>query len=142
MQQVVHIVNGPNLNLVGQREPSIYGHESFSDLLESLKQEFPTVVLEYYQSNVEGELINYLQGVEADSLGIIINGGGYSHTSVALADTIAASKVPVVAVHLSNTLAREAYRHTDLLAGKAKGYIGGFGMHSYRLALRYLLDLV
>jgi 3-dehydroquinate dehydratase-2 len=142
MQQVVHIVNGPNLNLVGQREPSIYGHESFSDLLESMKQEFPNVVLEYYQSNVEGELINYLHSVDSDSLGIIINGGGYSHTSVALADAIAASKVPVVAVHLSNTLAREAYRHTDLLAGKAKGYIGGFGMHSYRLALRYLLDLV
>lgn len=142
MQQVVHIVNGPNLNLVGQREPSIYGHETFPDLIESLKKEFPDVLVEYFQSNVEGELINYLQGVGADALGVIINGGGYSHTSVALADAIAASKAPVIAVHLSNTLAREAYRHTDLLAGKAKGYIGGFGMHSYRMALRYLLDLV
>ena len=142
MQQLVHIVNGPNLNLVGQREPSIYGSDTFETLLESLKQEHPDLVIEYFQSNVEGELINYLQGVGAEALGIIINGGGYSHTSVALADTIAASKVPVIAVHLSNTLAREAYRHTDILAAKSKGYIGGFGMYSYRMALHYLLNLV
>ena len=138
----IQVINGPNLNLLGKREPEVYGSESFESYFVQLQAQFPGVEFSYFQSNVEGELINYLQGVEGDSLGIIINGGGYSHTSVALADTIAASKVPVVAVHLSNTLAREAYRHTDLLAGKAKGYIGGFGMHSYRLALRYLLDLV
>lgn len=141
MPQTVHIVNGPNLNLVGQREPAIYGTENFDQLITQLKTAYPSLAIVYYQSNVEGELINYLQAVEGDTLGIIINGGGYSHTSIALADAVAAMKVPVVAVHLSNTLARESFRHTDLLAGKAKGYIGGFGMQSYHLALRYLMDL-
>ena len=129
------IVNGPNLNLLGTREPHIYGNQSFEEFFEILKKDFPTVTLEYFQSNVEGELINYLQQVGFSYDGIILNAGGYTHTSVAIADCIASIKTPVVEVHISNPVAREEFRHTSLLTAKCKGIISGFGMNSYKLAV-------
>lgn len=131
----IHIINGPNLNLLGKREPDLYGNLSFEAYFEELKQEFPNVNLSYYQSNVEGELINNLHenGFSAD--GIILNAGGYTHTSVALGDAVAAIKTPVVEVHISNIFAREEYRHISLIAGKCIGSISGFGMDSYKLAI-------
>ena len=129
------IVNGPNLNLLGTREPHIYGTQSFEEFFEILKIDFPTVTLEYFQSNVEGELINYLQKVGFSYDGIILNAGGYTHTSVAIADCIASIKTPVVEVHISNPIAREEFRHTSLLTAKCKGIISGFGMNSYKLAV-------
>ncbi|MFZ7114199.1 MAG: type II 3-dehydroquinate dehydratase [Bacteroidota bacterium] len=131
----IHIINGPNLNLLGKREPDLYGNLSFEAYFEELKQEFPNVNLSYYQSNVEGELINNLHenGFSVD--GIILNAGGYTHTSVALSDAVAAIKTPVVEVHISNIFAREEYRHISLIAGKCIGSISGFGMDSYKLAI-------
>ena len=129
------LVNGPNLNLLGTREPHIYGNQSFEEFFEILKKDFPTVTLEYFQSNVEGELINYLQQVGFSYDGIILNAGGYTHTSVAIADCIASIKTPVVEVHISNPVAREEFRHTSLLTAKCKGIISGFGMNSYKLAV-------
>lgn len=131
----IHIINGPNLNLLGKREPDLYGNLSFEAYFEELKQEFPNVNLTYYQSNVEGELINNLHenGFSVD--GIILNAGGYTHTSVALGDAVAAIKTPVVEVHISNIFAREEYRHISLIAGKCIGSISGFGMDSYKLAI-------
>ena len=131
----IHIINGPNLNLLGKREPDLYGNLSFEAYFEELKQEFPNVNLSYYQSNVEGELINNLHenGFSVD--GIILNAGGYTHTSVALGDAVAAIKTPVVEVHISNIFAREEYRHISLIAGKCIGSISGFGMDSYKLAI-------
>ncbi len=131
----IHIINGPNLNLLGKREPDVYGNQSFEDFFEKLKNEFPEVQLTYYQSNVEGELINDLHenGFKVD--GIILNAGGYTHTSVAIADAVAAIKSPVVEVHISNVFAREEYRHVSLIAGKCVGSISGFGLNSYKLAI-------
>jgi 3-dehydroquinate dehydratase II len=129
------IINGPNLNLLGKREKSIYGKKSFDDFFKKLKKRFRKVKLEYYQSNVEGELINKIQEVGFNYDGIILNAGGYTHTSVALADCIAAVETPVIEVHISNIFAREQYRHNSLIAGKCKGSISGFGLDSYRLAL-------
>ena len=131
----IHIINGPNLNLLGKREPDLYGNLSFEAYFEELKQDFPNVNLSYYQSNVEGELINNLHenGFSVD--GIILNAGGYTHTSVALGDAVAAIKTPVVEVHISNIFAREEYRHISLIAGKCIGSISGFGMDSYKLAI-------
>lgn len=128
------IVNGPNLNLIGQREEEIYGNQSFDDYFNALKAE-KTVDLEYFQSNVEGELINALQNSRHD--GIILNAGGYTHTSVALRDCIAAIKVPVIEVHISNITAREEFRHTSLISPVAVGCIFGFGLKSYDLAVDY-----
>ena len=130
------IINGPNLNLVGIREPDIYGSHSFDKYLEILRQNFPQHQLEYYQSNVEGELINKIQECGFTHDGIILNAGGYTHTSVAIADAIASIKSPVIEVHISNPAAREEFRHKSLLAGKCKGSIAGFGMKSYELAIR------
>lgn len=130
----VLIINGPNLNLLGQRDPQIYGNQSFEDYLTELKSEFRGEI-EYVQSNVEGELINTLHGALCD--GIIVNAGGYTHTSVALRDAISAIKIPVVEVHISNIAAREEFRHTSLLSPVCSGCIFGFGMESYRLALQY-----
>ncbi len=128
------IVNGPNLNLIGQREEEIYGKQSFDAYFETLKSQ-KTCDLEYFQSNIEGELINVLQLSSHD--GIILNAGGYTHTSVALHDCIKAIKVPVVEVHISNISARESFRHTSLISPVAEGCIFGFGLHSYALAVDF-----
>ncbi len=130
------IVNGPNLNLLGTREPHIYGTESFEDYFEKLTKEFSEIELEYFQSNVEGELINYLQQIGFSYDGIILNAGGYTHTSVAIADCIASIKTPVVEVHISNPISREEFRQTSLLTSKCKGIISGFGLKSYWLAVK------
>ncbi|MEN9997203.1 MAG: hypothetical protein RI922_193 [Bacteroidota bacterium] len=128
------IVNGPNLNLIGTREPQIYGNHSFETYFEELKSK-TTCELSYFQSNVEGELINVLQQSNHD--GIILNAGGYTHTSVAIRDCISAIEVPVVEVHISNVTKREEFRHTSLISPVAVGCILGFGLESYRLALNY-----
>ena len=131
----IAIINGPNLNLLGVREPDIYGSKSFEEFFSELKNKFPFIDLDYFQSNVEGELINYLQQVGFTHDGIILNAGGYTHTSVAIADCIASIKTPVVEVHISNTAAREEFRHTSLLTAKCRGIISGFGLKSYELAV-------
>lgn len=129
------ILNGPNLNLLGRREPEIYGNRNFEDYLVELKQHFRDIEFGYLQSNLEGELINALQAADGKWDGIIFNPAGYSHTSVALADTIAAVSTPVVEVHISNIHAREPFRQQSLTARNSRGVIGGFGMDSYRLAV-------
>jgi 3-dehydroquinate dehydratase-2 len=129
------IVNGPNLNLLGLREQSVYGKVSFEDYLVELKEKYPTISFYYYQSNVEGELINKLHELGFSYDGIILNAGGYTHTSVALGDAVAAINTPVIEVHISNVYAREEYRHISLLAKNCKGVICGFGLDSYRLAV-------
>ena len=128
------IVNGPNLNLLGTREPQIYGNQSFEDYFNALKIE-SNVDLTYFQSNVEGELINCLQ--KSDHDGIILNAGGYTHTSVALRDCVASINVPVVEVHISNITKREEFRHTSLISPVAVGCVFGFGLKSYELALHF-----
>jgi 3-dehydroquinate dehydratase-2 len=135
----IQIINGPNLNLLGKREPEVYGKESFEMYFESLKNRFPSVELHYYQSNVEGELINKLHEVGFDFDGIILNAGAYTHTSVALHDAIGAIKTPVVEVHISNVYAREEFRHKSLITSKCIGLITGFGMEGYAMALAYLV---
>lgn len=131
------ILNGPNLNLLGKREPHIYGAQTFENYLELLQKQFPKLTFEYYQSNIEGELINKLHevGFNESYVGIIFNPGGYTHTSIAIADAVAGINTPVVEVHISNTYAREAYRHISYLAKHTKGRIVGFGMDGYRLAV-------
>jgi len=135
----VAIINGPNLNLLGKRETDIYGNEPFEQYLEGLKKKYPQVSFVYYQSNVEGELINEIQRVGFDHDGIIINPGGYTHTSVALGDAIAAIKAPVVEVHISNVHAREDFRKLSHVSGKSVGSIFGLGLKGYELALLFLL---
>ena len=135
------IINGPNLNLLGVREKSIYGDQSFGTYLEELRERFPDIVIDYFQSNVEGEIINKLHEVGFSIDGIILNAGGYTHTSVAIADAVKAIKVPVVEVHISNILAREDYRHISFISPNAMGSIMGFGLDSYRLAIESLLVL-
>ena len=129
------IINGPNLNLLGVREPSVYGNQSFDEYLKELRKQLSSFQLDYFQSNVEGELINKLQEVGFSYDGIILNAGGYTHTSVAITDAISAIKTPVIEVHISNIYAREEFRHHSLIAGKCKGSICGFGLNSYRLAV-------
>ena len=129
------IINGPNLNLLGIREKSIYGNISFDKYFRQLQADFKEIKLEYFQSNIEGELINKLHEVGFSYDGIILNAGGYTHTSVALGDAIAAIKTPVIEVHISNVYAREDYRHISLLAKNCKGVIAGLGLDSYRLAI-------
>lgn len=136
----IAIINGPNLNLLGKREPGIYGSTSFDDFLEELKKKYPQVTFHYYQSNVEGELINELQRVGFDYDGIIMNPGGYTHTSVAIGDAIASIKTPVVEVHISNVHAREEFRKLSHVSGKSAGSIIGLGLKGYELALQYLLN--
>ena len=134
------IINGPNLNLLGKREVSIYGNNSFEEYLTQLKQKFPVASLEYFQSNHEGELIDKLHEVGFSYDGIILNAGAFTHTSIAMADAIKAIEAPVIEVHISNTHARESFRHQSLLSANAKGVILGFGLDSYELALQsYLL---
>jgi 3-dehydroquinate dehydratase-2 len=130
------IINGPNLNLLGKREPEVYGHTSFESYFTNLQKAFPQIELSHYQSNVEGELINKLHEVGFSYDGVILNAGGYTHTSVALADAVAAITTPVVEVHISNIFAREDYRHVSLLGKHCKGSISGFGLSSYELALK------
>lgn len=133
------IINGPNLNLLGKREPEVYGNTSFESYFNDLQNAFPQLTLSYYQSNVEGELINKLHEVGFSYDGIIFNAGGYTHTSVAIADAVAAITTPVVEVHISNIFAREEYRHVSLLGKHCKGSISGFGLKSYDLALQSFL---
>ena len=133
------IINGPNLNLLGQRETEIYGSISFEDYLTTLRNRFPTIEIVYYQSNVEGEIINRLQKVNHAVDGIILNAEGYTHTSVAIADTVKAIDVPVIEVHISNIFAREVYRHHSYLSPHCVGSIIGFGLDSYYLAISFFL---
>jgi 3-dehydroquinate dehydratase II len=135
------IINGPNLNLVGTREKPIYGRITFGSFLKKMREIYHELEIEYYQSNAEGEIITTLQKVGFLYDGIILNAGGYSHTSVAIADTIKAITTPVVEVHISNIFAREAFRHTSLLAPNVKGSIIGFGLDSYRLAIEYFREI-
>jgi len=135
----IQIINGPNLNLLGLREPSIYGSESIDSFIEQLKTQYSIIDIDYYQSNVEGELINKLHEVGFSYDGIILNAGGYTHTSVAIADAIAAIKTPVVEVHVSNIYSREEYRHVSLTGKNCKGVLTGFGLNGYRLALESFL---
>jgi 3-dehydroquinate dehydratase-2 len=137
----IAIINGPNLNLLGKREPGIYGSTSFEDFLVSLKGKYPYVDIHYYQSNVEGELINELQRVGFTYDGIIMNPGGYTHTSVAIGDCIASIKTPVVEVHISNVHAREEFRKISHVSAKSAGSIIGLGLKGYELALQYLIDV-
>jgi 3-dehydroquinate dehydratase-2 len=136
----IAIINGPNLNLLGQREPEIYGSSGFESFLEMLEKKYPQVVFSYFQSNVEGELVNALQRFGFDVDGIILNPGGYTHTSVAIGDAIAAIQSPVVEVHISNVHAREDFRKISHVSAKAKGTICGLGLKGYELALISLLD--
>jgi 3-dehydroquinate dehydratase-2 len=132
---VITIINGPNLNLLGKRESSIYGQESFDSILESLRSAYKHVDIRYFQSNVEGEIVDHLQKSSGDSDGIILNAGGYTHTSVAIRDAILAIERPVIEVHISNILKREEFRHTSLLSSVCSGTMFGFGIRVYELAL-------
>ena len=129
------IINGPNLNLLGEREPGVYGEEKFETYLKKLRKQFPDIILEYFQSNIEGEIIDALQKAGFLYDGIILNAGGYTHTSVAIGDAVKAIKTPVVEVHISNIFSRETFRHISYIAPNVKGVINGFGLESYRLAL-------
>lgn len=133
------IINGPNLNLLGKREPDIYGKEDFETFFDSLKNKYPQVDLHYYQSNIEGEIINKIQEVGFHYDGIILNAAAYTHTSVGIGDAIKAITTPVVEVHISNTFSRESFRHQSYIAPNAAGIIVGFGLKSYELALLSLL---
>jgi 3-dehydroquinate dehydratase-2 len=133
------IINGPNLNLLSKRQPEIYGSLSFEDYFKTLQAKYSEHQLDYFQSNVEGELINKIQEVGFRCDGIILNAGGYTHTSVALADAIAAIKAPVIEVHISNIFQREDFRHVSMIGGKCKGSVSGFGLDSYRLGIESLI---
>lgn len=135
----IAIINGPNLNLLGTREPEVYGSKTFEQYFGELKTLFPAVEFSYYQSNIEGELIDQLQKVGFSYDGIIINPGGYTHTSVAIGDAIAAITTPVIEVHISNVHAREEFRRISHVSAKAKGTIAGLGLKGYELAVRYFL---
>jgi 3-dehydroquinate dehydratase II len=134
----IEIINGPNLNLLGRREPEKYGHSSFEDYLEVLKMHYPEISFEYFQSNIEGEIISEIHRTGFSYDGIILNAGGYTHTSVAIADAIAAVNAPVVEVHITNLSAREDFRQTSLIGRNCAGNISGFGLDSYRLAVEAL----
>ena len=135
----IAILNGPNLNLLGKREPEIYGSQTFEDYFEILKIKFPQLELIYYQSNIEGELIGKIQELGFSYDGIILNAGAYTHTSVGIGDAIKAVTTPVIEVHISNTYARESFRHQSYISGNAKGVILGFGLKSYDLAIQSFL---
>lgn len=135
----IQIINGPNLNLLGRREPGVYGARSFDDCLAGLRRRYPGVQIDYFQSNIEGELINRIHEVGFDYDGIILNAGAYTHTSIALQDAIRAVPAPVVEVHISNVHAREVFRHVSMIAAACRGVVCGFGLDSYRLALEGLL---
>lgn len=130
----ITIINGPNLNLLGKREPNVYGNQSFEDFFSDLQKKYPDLELKYLQSNVEGVIIDYLQQ-ESNKDGIILNAAGYTHTSVSIADAVKAIEIPVIEVHISNIFAREKFRHTSLIAPYCKGSIIGFGLKGYELAI-------
>jgi len=136
----IQIINGPNLNLLGKREPTVYGNVGFEEHFGLLSNKFPDIELDYFQSNVEGELINKLHEIGFSYDGIILNAGGYTHTSVAIADAIAAIQTPVIEVHISNIYARESYRHVSLTGKNCKGVLTGFGLDGYRLAIEGFLN--
>lgn len=129
------IINGPNLNLLGKREPEVYGTKTFEDYLQTLQLNYPTVTLEYYQSNIEGELINKIQEVGFSYDGIILNAAAYTHTSIGIGDAVKAVSTPIIEVHISNTFSRETFRHQSYISPNAKGVVIGFGLKSYELAL-------
>ena len=131
----ISVINGPNLNLLGKREPEIYGSQTFEEYLDILKTKFPAIELTYFQSNIEGELIDKIQEVGFSYDGIILNAGAYTHTSIGIGDAVKAITTPVVEVHISNTFSRESFRHQSYISGNAKGVILGFGMKSYELAI-------
>jgi 3-dehydroquinate dehydratase-2 len=135
----IQIINGPNLNLLGVREKSIYGDHSFEGYLEQLRKQYADVTIEYFQSNKEGELIDKLHEIGFSYDGVILNAGAYTHTSIAIADAIAAITTPVIEVHISNVHKREPFRHHSMLAASCVGVIAGFGLNSYRLALEHYL---
>jgi 3-dehydroquinate dehydratase-2 len=136
----IQIINGPNLNLLGQREPGIYGAETFESYFKKLKSDFSNYNLEYYQSNIEGEIVGKLQAVGFSVDGIILNAGAYTHTSVAIHDAIASIKSSVIEVHISNVYSREEFRHKSLITSKCTGLITGFGLSGYKMAIQYLID--
>lgn len=138
----IQIINGPNLNLLGTREPGIYGSSSFDTYLQQLRALYPNVQIDYYQSNVEGELINVMQQVGFTVDGIILNAGAYTHTSVALHDCIRSLTAPVIEVHISNVHQREPFRHHSMISSACKGVICGFGLDSYRLAIEAVKNIV
>jgi len=136
----IQIINGPNLNLLGKREPDVYGASSFEEYFDKLKNRYPDITFSYFQSNIEGEIIDKIQEVGFSYDGIILNAGAYTHTSIAIHDAIKAVKTPVIEVHISNVHAREEFRHHSLLAAACKGVIAGFGMSSYKLAVEALVE--
>lgn len=136
----IQIINGPNLNLLGVREPSVYGNATFGDYLAQLKSKYPDAEIEYFQSNVEGEMINKIHEVGFSYDGIVLNAGAYTHTSVALLDAIKAVSTPVIEVHISNVHQREEFRHKSMISAGCKGVICGFGLDSYRLAVEAILN--
>ena len=133
------IVNGPNLNLLGKREPEVYGSQSFEEYLVQLKSKFSSIEFDYFQSNIEGELIGKIQEVGFSYFGIILNAGAYTHTSIGIGDAVKAITTPVIEVHISNTFGRESFRHQSYISGNAKGVILGFGLNSYDLAVQSFL---
>lgn len=135
----IQIINGPNLNLLGKREPTVYGNASFEGYLNELRTAYPDCEIAYYQSNIEGEMINKIHEVGFSADGIVLNAGAYTHTSVALHDAIKAVTTPVVEVHISNVHAREAFRHVSMISAACRGVIAGFGLDSYRLAVEALI---
>ena len=138
----IQIINGPNINLLGKREPSVYGSRSFDDYLKELVERYPQVEFSYYQSNVEGEMINKMHEVGFDCDGIVLNAGAYTHTSIALQDAIRAITSPVIEVHISNVHQREEFRHKSMISCACVGVVCGFGLDSYRLAVEALLESV
>jgi 3-dehydroquinate dehydratase-2 len=136
----ITIINGPNLNLLGTREPGIYGSQTFESFLEALKNKFPNVDLDYFQSNIEGEIISKIQECGFSGDGIILNAAAYTHTSVGIGDAVKAIQTPVVEVHISNTFSREEFRHHSFISAHAKGIVIGFGLKSYELALMSFLS--
>lgn len=136
----IQIINGPNLNLLGVREEDIYGNRDFENFFEELKERFPKAELHYFQSNIEGEIINKLHEVGFSFGGVVLNAGAYTHTSIAIHDAIGAIKTPVVEVHISNIYAREEFRHKSIITSKCKGLISGFGLESYSLGIQSILN--
>ena len=138
----IQIINGPNLNLLGKREPEVYGSQSFESYFELLEQKYNSLKLDYFQSNIEGEIINKIHEVGFDYDGIILNAGAYTHTSIAIGDAIKAISIPVVEVHISNVYSREEFRHVSHISSSSRGIISGFGMHSYDLAVNALVAII
>ncbi|MBO3116336.1 type II 3-dehydroquinate dehydratase [Winogradskyella sp. DF17] len=138
--KTIAIINGPNLNLLGKREPEVYGNQSFETYLETLRNKFKSIEFIYYQSNIEGEIINKLHEVGFSYDGVILNAGAYTHTSVGIGDAVKAISTPVIEVHISNTFSRESFRHQSYISPNAKGVIIGFGLQSYDLAVQSLIQ--